>query len=183
MSVVSFSNISSIWKVTTNVFYLNKYSLILLALPGSLVTPKILLKSGLQPCLIKPLVFHLKEYNIWTWNLRVRFGPKHSKTSVFCSWKTVSRIRFLRSLSFSFRNREDWPGDSQVQHPRIHWVPLQSSVQPDRPSQGGLEANQRLGARPHPGRACGVQLRGLPAHPLTHVVRHRPLALRPPGFR
>uniref|UniRef100_A0A8D0WI18 Neurexin/syndecan/glycophorin C domain-containing protein n=1 Tax=Sus scrofa TaxID=9823 RepID=A0A8D0WI18_PIG len=74
------------------------------------------------------------------------------------------------------------PRDSQVQHPWIHWVPLQSPVQPDCPSQGGLEADKRLCPRARPGGAGGVQLRGLPAHPLTHVVRHRPLAPRPPGF-
>ena len=50
------------------------------------------------------------------------------------------------------------------------------------PSQGGLEAEQCLGSHTHPGRAGGIQLQGLQAHSVTHMVHHQPLALRPPGF-
>lgn len=133
--------------------------------------------------LIESLIFRIKEYNILNWNLRAKFRHKHSKTSIFYSWNIMSRRRFLFSLPFSFRNGEDWPRDSQIQHPRIHRVPLQGPVQPDCPSQGSLEADERVHSGPHSRRAGGVQLRGLPTDPLTYVVRHRPLALRSLGFR
>lgn len=64
---------------------------------------------------------------------------------------TENGLGFLFSLSFLSRNGKNRPRNSQIQHPRLHRLPVQSPVQPHRPSQGSLETDKRLSPRAHSG--------------------------------
>lgn len=96
---------------------------------------------------------------------------------------TANGLAFSLYLSFLSRNGENRPRNSQIQHSWLHRLPVQSPVQPHRPSQGSLETDKRLGPRAHSGWSGGVQLRGLPTDALPYVFGHWPLAPRPLGFR